>query len=158
MDRWRPTFGVITRRSPTKARACATRASRFGARKGRLFNNMAINRKATRRRIHQRIRKKVSGTAERPRLTVHFSGRHVYAQVIDDDAGKTLAAASTVQERLTGKKAMANRETAERVGQAIAEKMLAQKVEKVVFDRGGFIFHGKVKALADAARERGLKF
>jgi large subunit ribosomal protein L18 len=119
---------------------------------------MAINRKATRRRIHQRIRKKVSGTAERPRLTVHFSGRHVYAQVIDDDAGKTLAAASTVQERITGKKALANRETAERVGQVIAEKMLAQKVEKVVFDRGGFIFHGKVKALADAARERGLKF
>ncbi|HEY2101865.1 MAG TPA: 50S ribosomal protein L18 [Chthoniobacterales bacterium] len=118
---------------------------------------MPINRKATRRRIHQRIRKKVSGTAERPRLTVHFSGRHVYAQVIDDDSGKTLAAASTMEER-AGKKAVANRETAQQVGQAIAEKMLALKVEKVVFDRGGFIFHGKVKALADAARQGGLKF
>jgi large subunit ribosomal protein L18 len=118
---------------------------------------MVINRKATRRRIHQRIRKKVSGTAARPRLTVHFSGRHVYAQVIDDDAGKTLASASTMQER-SSKKAAANRQTAERVGRMIAEKMLAQKVEKVVFDRGGFIFHGKVKALADAAREGGLKF
>ncbi len=119
---------------------------------------MATNRKATRRRIHTRIRKKVSGTAERPRLTVHFSGRHVYAQVIDDDSGKTLAAASTLQKGVANKKAAANRETAERVGKAIAEKLLAKKVENVVFDRGGFIFHGKVKALADAAREGGLKF
>jgi large subunit ribosomal protein L18 len=119
---------------------------------------MATNRKATRQRIHQRIRKKVSGTAERPRLAVHFSGRHVYAQVIDDEAGKTLAAVSTLQKVLAGKKTAANRETAERVGKAIAEKMLAKKVENVVFDRGGYIFHGKVKALADAAREGGLKF
>jgi large subunit ribosomal protein L18 len=118
---------------------------------------MATNRKATRQRIHQRIRKKVSGTAERPRLAVHFSARHVYAQVIDDDAGKTLAAVSTLQKDLAGKKA-ANRESAERVGKAIAEKLLAKKVENVVFDRGGYIFHGKVKALADAAREGGLKF
>jgi small subunit ribosomal protein S5 len=114
---------------------------------------MAINRKATRQRIHERIRKKVSGTAERPRLAVHFSGRHVYAQVIDDDAGKTLAAVSTLQKDLAGKKTAANRESAERVGKAIAEKLLAKKVENIVFDRGGYIFHGKVKALADAARE-----
>ncbi|MDQ2867872.1 MAG: 50S ribosomal protein L18 [Verrucomicrobiota bacterium] len=119
---------------------------------------MAINRKAIRRRVHLRIRKKVSGTAERPRLAVHFSGRHVYAQVIDDDAGKTLAAVSTREKGVAGKKAAANRETAERVGKAIAEKTLAKKVENVVFDRGGFIFHGKVKALADAARAGGLKF
>jgi len=119
---------------------------------------MATNRKATRKRIHQRIRKKVSGTAERPRLAVHFSARHVYAQVIDDDAGKTLVAVSTLQKDLAGKKAAANRETAERVGKAIAEKLRAKKVENVVFDRGGYIFHGKVKALADAAREGGLKF
>jgi large subunit ribosomal protein L18 len=119
---------------------------------------MATNRKAIRQRIHQRIRKKVSGTAERPRLTVYFSGHHVYAQVIDDDAGKTLAAVSTLQKELAGKKAAANRETAGRVGKAIAEKLLAKKVENVVFDRGGYIFHGKVKALADAAREGGLKF
>jgi large subunit ribosomal protein L18 len=119
---------------------------------------MATNRKATRQRIHQRIRKKVSGTAERPRLAVHFSAHHVYAQVIDDDAGNTLAAVSTLQKDLAGKKAVANRESAERVGKAIAEKLLAKKVENVVFDRGGYIFHGKVKALADAAREGGLKF
>ena len=134
------------------------RASRFGARKARRCSKMATNRKATRQRIHQRIRKKLSGTAERPRLAVHFSARHVYAQVIDDDAGKTLAAVSTLQKDLAGKKAAANRESAERVGKAIAEKLLAKKVENVVFDRGGYIFHGKVKALADAAREGGLKF
>ena len=134
------------------------RASRFGARKARRCSKMATNRKATRQRIHARIRKKVSGTAERPRLAVHFSARHVYAQVIDDDAGKTLAAVSTLQKDLAGKKAAANRESAERVGKAIAEKLLAKKVENVVFDRGGYIFHGKVKALADAAREGGLKF
>ncbi len=116
------------------------------------------DRKATRRRIHGRIRKKLSGTAERPRLSVHFSGKHVYAQVIDDDAGKTLVGVATTQKDLAGKKAAANRTSAERVGKAIAEKLLAQKVENVVFDRGGFIFHGKVKALADAAREGGLKF
>ena len=119
---------------------------------------MATNRKAARQRINSRIRKKVSGTAERPRLAVHFSGRHVYAQVVDDDAGKTLAAVSTLQKELAGPKAAANRESAERVGKAIAEKLLAKKVENVVFDRGGYIFHGKVKALADAAREGGLKF
>ena len=119
---------------------------------------MAVNRKSARRRIHTRIRKKVNGTAERPRLAVHFSGRHVYAQVIDDDAGKTLAAASTLQKDVAGKKAAANRETAERVGKTIAGKLKEKKIEHVVFDRGGFIFHGKVKALADAARESGLKF
>jgi len=134
------------------------RASRFGARKARRCSKMATNRKATRQRIHQRIRKKVSGTAERPRLAVHFSAHHVYAQVIDDDAGKTLAAVSTLQKDLAGQKAAANRESAERVGKAIAEKLLAKKVENVIFDRGGYIFHGKVKALADAAREGGLKF
>ncbi len=119
---------------------------------------MVTDRKAARRRIHARIRKKVNGTAERPRLAVHFSGRHVYAQVIDDDTGKTLVAVSTLQKAVAGKQTAANRATAERVGKAIAEKLLAKKVENVVFDRGGFIFHGKVKALADAARESGLKF
>ncbi len=119
---------------------------------------MAVNRKAARRRIHTRIRNKISGTAERPRLAVHFSGRHVYAQAIDDDAGKTLVAVSTLQKDVAGKKAAANRETAERVGKTIAEKLKGKKVESVVFDRGGFIFHGKVKALADAARKGGLNF
>jgi large subunit ribosomal protein L18 len=119
---------------------------------------MGTNRKAARQRIRARIRKKVSGTAERPRLAVHFSGRHVYAQVIDDDAGKTLAAVSTLQKDLAGERAAANRASAKRVGTAIAEKLLAKKLENVVFDRGGYIFHGKVKALADAARAGGLEF
>ena len=120
---------------------------------------MAIQRKAIRTRIHSRIRKKVSGTAARPRLAVHFSGKHVYAQVIDDDAGHTLAAASTAEPAIRGKaKSAANRATAEKIGKAIAERALSKKVENVVFDRGGFLYAGKVKALADAAREGGLKF
>src|SRR2546430_15098942 len=133
------------------------RASRFGARKARRCSKMATNRKATRQRIHARIRKKVSGTAERPRLAVHFSGRHVYAQVIDDDAGKTMAAVSTLQKDLAGKKAAANRESAERVGKAIAEKLLAKKVENLVFDRGGFNFHGQMETLGEAWRQGGPK-
>ena len=120
---------------------------------------MATTRKAARQRVHQRIRKKVSGTSARPRLCIHFSGKHVYAQVIDDDAGRTLVAASTTEDDLMGKtKAAANRANAEVIGKTIAERLLAKKVNNVVFDRGGFQYHGKVKALADAAREGGLKF
>ena len=120
---------------------------------------MAINRKTVRDRIHKRIRKKVVGTAARPRLCVHFSGKHVYAQVIDDDAGKTLIAASTAEKDVLGKnKAAANRASAEVIGKVIAERALGKKIDKVVFDRGGFQYQGKVKALADAAREGGLKF
>ncbi|HJX25350.1 MAG TPA: 50S ribosomal protein L18 [Chthoniobacterales bacterium] len=120
---------------------------------------MAINRKTVRDRIHKRIRKKVVGTADRPRLCVHFSGKHVYAQVVDDDAGKTLIAAATTEKVISGKnKSAANRASAEVVGKAIAERAKAKKIDNVVFDRGGFIYHGKVKALADAAREGGLKF
>ena len=133
----------------------------FAARRARLFSRLmpAPNRKEIRHRIHSRIRKRVSGTAERPRLAVHFSGKHVYAQVIDDDAGRTLAAAATTEEKLAGKaKGGANRVSAEKVGKAIAERLLSKKVDKVIFDRGGFLYHGKVKALADAAREGGLKF
>jgi len=120
---------------------------------------MATIRKAARQRIHGRIRKKVAGTARRPRLAVHFSGKHVYAQVIDDDAGRTIAAASTAERSLLGSgKAHANRTTAELVGKTIAERSLAKKLDSVVFDRGGFLYHGKVKALADAARAGGLRF
>ena len=119
---------------------------------------MAIKRKEIRDRIHKRIRKRVNGTADKPRLAVHFSGKHVYAQAIDDDAGKTLVSAATTEKSLAGKKAAANRASAEQVGKAIAERLLAKKVDAVVFDRGGFLYHGKVKALADAAREGGLKF
>jgi large subunit ribosomal protein L18 len=124
---------------------------------------MATTRKAARQRVHRRIRKRVAGTAQRPRLAVHFSGKHVYAQVIDDDAGRTLAAASTTEPRmlsgLLGKdKGAANQAAAELIGKKIAERSLAKKLDLVVFDRGGFLYHGKVKALADAARAGGLKF
>jgi large subunit ribosomal protein L18 len=118
-----------------------------------------FNRKTARARLHERIRKKISGTAARPRLSIFFSGKHVYAQVIDDDSGKTLIAASTAEKDFRGKnKPAANRATAEVVGKVIAERALGKKIEKVVFDRGGFQYQGKVKALADAAREGGLKF
>jgi large subunit ribosomal protein L18 len=120
---------------------------------------MATNRKAARRRVHTRIRKRVSGTSERPRLAIHFSAKHVYAQVINDDLGRTVASASTAETELMGKtKVAANRTTAELIGKAIAERLLAKKMDRVVFDRGGFQYHGKVKALADAARAGGLKF
>ena len=117
-----------------------------------------INRKVIRGRIHSRIRRKVSGTAERPRLCVYFSGKHVYAQVVDDDAGQTLVSAGTTEKDLGGKgKHAANRATAEKVGKLIAERLLAKNIDRAVFDRGGFLDHGKVKALADAARDGGLK-
>jgi large subunit ribosomal protein L18 len=120
---------------------------------------MLLTRKAARQRVHRRIRKKVAGSAQRPRLAVHFSGKHVYAQLIDDDAGRTVAAASTRERSLLGEKEpAANRATAELVGNAIAERALEKNLDQVVFDRGGFRYHGKVKALADAARARGLKF
>lgn len=104
---------------------------------------------------HKRIRKKVAGTTERPRLAVNFSGRHIRAQVIDDTLGVTLAAAST-QEKSA--KPGANVSNAQSVGKLIAERSKAKSISKVVFDRGGFQYQGKVKALADAAREAGLEF
>lgn len=113
-------------------------------------------RKESRRVIHDRIRKQLRGTTERPRLTVHFSNKRVYAQVIDDDKGHTLASASTMEKDLLAERA--NVVTATKVGEAIAERALAQNVSSVVFDRSGYKYHGKVKALADAARAKGLKF
>jgi len=108
---------------------------------------------------HERIRKKVAGTSERPRLAVHFSGQHIYAQVIDDVAGKTVASVNTTEADFRGDKATRpNVATAIKVGKTVAERALAKNVAKVVFDRGGFLYHGKVKALADAAREGGLQF
>lgn len=119
----------------------------------------ATNRKSIRHRIHNRIRKRVTGTSERPRLAVHFSGKHIYAQVIDDDAGRTVVAAATTDTKVVSdSKAGANCASAEKVGKAIAERLLSKKIDKVIFDRGGFLYHGKVKALADAAREGGIKF
>ena len=115
-----------------------------------------LDRKKVRRAVHRRIRKKISGNAGRPRLAVHFSNQHIYAQLIDDEKGVTLAAASTRDKGSSFKGA--NVDTAGRIGALIAEKAKAARVESVVFDRGGFIFHGKVKALADAARSGGLQF
>jgi large subunit ribosomal protein L18 len=107
-----------------------------------------------RQRVRTTLRKRAAG---KPRLSVHRSGRHIYAQVIDDTAGRTVAAASTLDKDLKGK-ANATRDGAAQVGKAIAERAKAAGVSTVVFDRGGFLFHGRVKALADAAREGGLEF
>ncbi|MFQ3577787.1 MAG: 50S ribosomal protein L18 [Verrucomicrobiia bacterium] len=117
-----------------------------------------FNRRKKRVRLHERIRKTVKGTADRPRLSVHFSGRHIYGQLIDDVAGRTIAAVSTQEAEFRGGVAKANKATAERLGALLAERGLAKRVEMVVFDRGGFKYHGKVAALADAARAKGLKF
>jgi large subunit ribosomal protein L18 len=110
-----------------------------------------------RRVRHTRVRKKVSGTTERPRLAVHFSGRNITAQVIDDAAGVTLVSANTTEKDLKAT-AAANVATATKVGKLVAERGAAKNIRKVVFDRGGYKYHGKVKALADAAREAGLEF
>ncbi|MCL2725148.1 MAG: 50S ribosomal protein L18 [Polyangiaceae bacterium] len=112
-----------------------------------------------RERRKLRIRNKVSGTPERPRLTVFRSLTHIYAQVIDDVAGKTLAHTSTLAKDVKGFAAEANKtESAKKVGNAIAEILKAKGVTKVVFDRNGYMYHGRVKALADGAREGGLEF
>lgn len=108
-----------------------------------------------RRGVHSRIRKKVRGTDTRPRLAVFRSLNHIYAQVIDDDNGKTLAAASTTEKGL-GLKTGGNVEAAQKVGKTVAERALAAGVSEVVFDRGGYVYHGRVKALIDATREAGL--
>jgi large subunit ribosomal protein L18 len=113
------------------------------------------NRADIRRGVHSRIRKKVRGTGERPRLAVYRSLNHIYAQVIDDASGKTLAAASTTEKDLRGATG-GNVEAAQRVGKTIAERALAAGVSSVVFDRGGYLYHGRVKALLDATREAGL--
>ena len=108
---------------------------------------------------HQRIRRRVTGTAKRPRLAVHFSGQHIYAQVIDDSVGKTVAAASTVESGVKGnRRTYANVAMAVKLGALVAERSLQKNIKAVVFDRGGFSYHGKVKALADAARAGGLEF
>ena len=108
-------------------------------------------------RRHRRVRKKVRGTAERPRLAVFRSNNHITAQVIDDIAGRTLAAASTTEADLRSG-ATGNRDAAKKIGTLVAERAKAAGVSKVVFDRGGFMYHGRVADLADAARENGLEF
>ena len=118
-----------------------------------------INRpdtKARRQKRHKRVRGKITGTLERPRLNVFRSDRHIYAQVIDDTKGNTLCSASSVEKDFEGPGS--NKEAARSVGKKIAERAIAKGIETVVFDRGGYIYHGRVKELAEAAREGGLKF
>ncbi len=117
------------------------------------------SRAEIRRNKHRRVRNHFSGTAERPRLAVFRSEKHMYAQLIDDEAGHTLAAANTLQKEVKDQlEKTDNVEAAACVGKVIAQKALDQGIKEVVFDRGGFIYQGKVKALADAAREAGLEF
>jgi large subunit ribosomal protein L18 len=113
------------------------------------------DRAAVRRAVHTRIRRKVRGTSARPRLAIYRSLNHIYAQLIDDEQGQTLASASTTEKDLRGGTG-GNVEAAQRVGRAIAERATAKGITSVVFDRGGYRYHGRVKALADAAREAGL--
>ena len=114
------------------------------------------DRKMERTRRHVRVRRKISGTADRPRLCVYRSNTNLYVQIIDDVAGNTLVSASTLDKQIKTKHA--NKEAAKKLGTLIAKKALDKKIETVVFDRGGYIYHGVVKELAEAAREGGLKF
>lgn len=115
-----------------------------------------VNRKEVRAKKHLRVRNKISGTAERPRLCVYRSNNHIYAQIIDDVAGTTLVSASTLDKEVITKHA--NKAAAKEVGTLIAKRALDKKITNVVYDRGGYIYHGVVKELAEAAREAGLVF
>lgn len=117
---------------------------------------MALSKSEKRNRIHLRIRKTISGTAERPRLCVFRSNKEIYAQLVDDLSGKTVLAASSRDKGIAGDGSKT--EVAKLVGKAIAEKATKKGVEAVVFDRGGYLYHGRVKQLAEGAREGGLKF
>ena len=118
---------------------------------------MKATRKESTRRRHSRVRRRVKGTSDRPRLAIFRSNQHIYAQVIDDTEHKTLAAASTL-DKDAGVKVGSNTEAAAAVGKLIAERAKSAKISQVVFDRGGNLYHGRVAALADAAREGGLEF
>jgi large subunit ribosomal protein L18 len=117
-----------------------------------------LSKNATRRHVHERIRKKILGTAQRPRLNIYRSLNHIYVQLIDDLQGATLVAANSAEGKKGERRIGGNLAAAKAVGKAIAERAKGKGIEKVVFDRGGYIYHGRVKALADAAREAGLKF
>ena len=116
------------------------------------------SKNANRRRVHKRIRKKVMGTSERPRLNVYRSLNHIYVQVIDDLSGMTMVSASSAEGKKESRTSGGNLASAKTVGKTVAERAKAKGITKVVFDRGGYIYHGRVKALADAAREAGLQF
>lgn len=121
--------------------------------------NVAKARRDARMKRQVRVRKKVRGSAEKPRLCVFRSARHIYAQIVEDTTGKTLVAASTVSKDIAeGQEYTGNVEAAKAVGTAIAQKALENNIKQVVFDRNGFLYHGRIKALADAAREAGLAF
>jgi len=115
---------------------------------------MALTKEQSRKRIHHRIRKKIKGTAEKPRLAIYRSNKAIYAQLIDDINAHTIAAASSIECGATGAKV----EQAKAVGKLIAEKASSSNISAVVFDRGGYLYHGRVKALAEGAREAGLAF
>jgi large subunit ribosomal protein L18 len=118
-----------------------------------------FNRNKSRKKRHRIIRKSIQGTPERPRLNVFRSSKHIYAQIIDDTQMKTITSSSTIDKDVAEKlEGMTKKEAAELVGKNIAEKAKKEGIEKVVFDRGGYLYHGRVKALADGARENGLKF
>lgn len=119
---------------------------------------MKATRKQSTHRRHVRIRRRIKGTAERPRLAVYRSNNHIYAQVIDDYKHHTLAAASTLDSDIKGDGSASTTDASAKVGKLIAERSLAKGVKQVVFDRGGKLYHGRVAALADAAREAGLDF
>ena len=118
-----------------------------------------MKRSSERRRIHKRIRERISGNANRPRLCVYRSSKYIYAQIIDDTQGNTLAAASSREKDVRGDlKQGGNIEAAKVVGKVIAQRAQAKGIETIVFDRGGYLYHGQIKAVAEAAREAGLKF
>ena len=117
---------------------------------------MAFSKEGRRRRIHYRIRKKIQGTASKPRLCVFRSNKEIYCQVIDDVSGTTLAAASSREKNFA--KSGSKSDQAKEVGKLVAQRTLDLKIDSIVFDRGGYLYHGRVKALADGAREAGLKF
>ncbi len=120
---------------------------------------MSAKTRIARKNRHKRVRRKISGTTERPRLNVFRSSRHIYAQIIDDTVGNTLVSVSTLDAEVTGRASgKTKKEQAAVVGKAIAERATAAGIDEVVFDRGGYLYHGRVKSLADAAREGGLRF
>ena len=122
------------------------------------MSQLSHARRESRLRRHRRVRKKLHGTAERPRLAVFRSNKHIVAQLIDDDSGRTLAAASTTEADQRASGSGGSVDAASRIGQLIAERAKTTGVDRVVFDRGGFIYHGRIAALAAAAREAGLEF
>jgi len=119
---------------------------------------MSLTKLERRIRIKHRIRKRLSGVSEKPRMSVYRSNKDIYVQLIDDVQGVTLIAASSKEKEIAGKKSITKTEQAKLVGQLIAQKAIEKGISQVVFDRNGYLYHGRVKSLADAAREKGLKF